>query len=90
MPQVHNRHHRTAPKEAVYVGRGTPWGNPFRIGPGMTRDQAVDRFEREVLPGLDLRPLLGRDLVCSCKPARCHADSLLAAAAELQADLALN
>lgn len=61
----------------MYCGRGSPWGNPFRVGRDGTRDEVIDRFEREVLPGLDLRPLRGRDLVCHCRPLRCHCDSLL-------------
>lgn len=70
-------HHGGAPADAVYVGRGTRWGNPFRIDRVQSRDQACDRFEREVLPLLDLTPLRGKDLVCYCAPKRCHADALL-------------
>ena len=28
--KVHNKRARTAPPGAVYVGRPSPWGNPFR------------------------------------------------------------
>lgn len=31
-----------APKGAVYVGRGTKWGNPFRIGAGYQTRGVVD------------------------------------------------
>jgi hypothetical protein len=68
------------PTNAVYVGRGTPWGNPFVIGKDGDRDEVCDRFEREVLPALDVGPLVGKDLVCWCAPKRCHADALLRAA----------
>ncbi len=71
---------RTAPRGAVYVGRGSPWGNPFRIGVDGDRDQVIDRYEREVLPTLDVTPLRGKHLVCHCAPLRCHADSLLSRA----------
>jgi len=81
MPTVHNKHHRTAPADAVYIGRGSPWGNPWVIGKDGDRGAVCDRFERETLPGLDLEPLRGKDLVCYCKPARCHGDSILAALA---------
>ncbi len=81
LPRVHNRHARTAPPGAVYVGRGSPWGNPFRIGADGTREEVCDRFEAEILPTLDVRPLIGRHLVCYCAPARCHGDALLRAAA---------
>lgn len=73
-PRVHNRHHGTAPADAVYCGRGTPYGNPFKDG---TRDENCDRFEREVLPTLDVSALKGKDLICSCAPKRCHCDSIL-------------
>lgn len=76
-PKVHNKHHRTAPPGAVYVGRGSPYGNPFIIGRDGDRDMVCDRFERHILPTLDLRPLRGKHLVCFCKPARCHADAIL-------------
>lgn len=29
MPEVYNKHHKNAPKGAVYIGRPTKWGNPF-------------------------------------------------------------
>lgn len=77
--RVHNKRAGTAPDGAVYIGRGSPWGNPFKIGEHGTRDDVCDRFEREVLPGLDLSPLRGKHLVCWCKPARCHGDAILAA-----------
>jgi hypothetical protein len=78
--RVWNRRDKRIPATAVYVGRGTPWGNPFVIGKHGDRDQVCDRFEREVLPALDLTPLRGRHLSCWCAPLRCHADALLWAA----------
>ena len=80
--RVWNRRHNDAPAGAVYVGRGTPWGNPFVMRAESERDAVCDRFEREVLPTLDVTPLIGRDLVCWCAPKRCHADALLRAARE--------
>lgn len=81
MPKVHNMRAGTAPLGAIYIGRGSPWGNPFVIGIDGDRDQVCDRFEREVLPHLDLEPLRGKDLVCYCKPQRCHGDAILRALA---------
>ena len=66
----------------VYIGRGSPWGNPFVIGKHGDRDEVCDRFEREVLPGLDVEPLRGKDLGCYCAPLRCHGDSILRKLAE--------
>lgn len=78
-PKVHNKYARTAPPGAVYIGRGSPWGNPYAIGPGRTRDAVCDMFEQLVLPTLNLEPLRGKDLVCFCAPKRCHGDSILRA-----------
>lgn len=78
MSKVHNKRAMTAPPDAVYIGRGSPWGNPFVIGRDGTRDEVCDRFEKEILPQLDLSPLRGKDLICWCKPARCHGDAILA------------
>ena len=77
MPKVHNIYHKSAPEGAVYIGRGSKYGNPFRIGRDGTRDQVCDRFEKEILPHLDVSELRGKDLVCFCKPARCHGDAIL-------------
>jgi hypothetical protein len=76
-PAVFNKHHKNVPRKAVYVGRGSPYGNPFCIGIDGDRDQVCDRFEREILPTLNVEALRGKDLVCFCKPKRCHADSIL-------------
>lgn len=77
MGRVLNKHRDTIPSDAVYIGRGSPWGNPFKIGRDGSRDEVCDRYEREVLPHLDLTPLVGKDLVCFCAPQRCHGDSIL-------------
>ena len=76
---VYNKHHRNAPADAVYIGRGSPWGNPFKIGPDGDRGEVCDRFEREVLPTLDIEPMRGKSMVCFCAPHRCHGDSILKA-----------
>ena len=78
MPKVLNRHDfEVRPAWAVYCGRGSPWGNPFRIGVDGNRDHVCDLFEQEVLPGLDVSALRGKDLVCYCTPRRCHCDAIL-------------
>lgn len=77
MPRVFNKYHGEAPEDAVYIGRGSPWGNPFRIDYANPRDLVCDRFRDEILPGLDVSSLEGKDLVCFCKPHRCHGDDLL-------------
>ena len=84
MNRVHNFHFHTAPEDAIYIGRGSPWGNPFVIGRDGNRNEVCDKFEQRILPNLDLTPLIGHDLICYCKPARCHGDSILNRIKELQ------
>lgn len=81
------------PAGAVYVGRPTKWGNPYRIGHyPLTAQRAVDLYRRwlageqtgarrppsaEFLEAIRTE-LRGRDLVCWCPLDRpCHADVLL-------------
>lgn len=79
MPKVLNKHTATAEElsNAVYCGRGSPYGNPYRIGISGTRDEVCDLFEKKVLPKLDVSSLRGKDLVCFCAPKRCHCDTIL-------------
>ena len=42
-PTIWNRHHGDPPGEAVYVGRGSPLGNPFSIQRGESRAEAAPR-----------------------------------------------
>jgi len=72
------------PEGAVYVGRGSQWGNPFPVTPKFGAAEAVRDFRAYVEGrlasgvGYPLAALRGKDLVCWCpldKP--CHADVLL-------------
>jgi len=82
MNKVHNKYHGTAPPGAVYIGRGSPYGNPFVIGKDGTRDEVCDKYEFYIYRDKELllqirEELRGKDLVCFCKPKRCHGDFLL-------------
>lgn len=65
--------------------RGTRYGNPYKIGDPhpdtgeeMTRDDVCDLFEQLVLPTLDIRPLKGKRILCTCElNERCHVDSII-------------
>ena len=48
------------------------------IGVQGNRDQVCEMFESMILPNLDVEPLRGKDLVCFCKPERCHGDAIMA------------
>ena len=62
-------------RHAVYVGRPTQWGNPFKTA---DREMDVTRYACEVAPLLDVSTLRGMDLVCWCPLDQpCHADVLL-------------
>lgn len=75
MPRVLNlKQLQRWPENAVFCGRGSRYGNPFVIG---VQDRVCDLFEERVLPTLDVSNLRGRDLLCYCKPRRCHCDSIL-------------
>lgn len=76
-PRVYNKK-LPHPADAVYVGRPSPWGNPF----GGPRAQAIQRYAEWLPTQPELvarakRELRGKDLVCWCTPAACHADILL-------------
>ena len=66
---------------AVYVGRPSKWGNPFRVHRHATREIVIKRYESYLQhnPMLlaELSELRGKDLVCHCAPKPCHADVLL-------------
>lgn len=82
-PKVWNRDlDQGAPPDAVYIGRGTPWGNPFIIGPNGTRDEVISQYKfwlqnQPALVERIKRDLKGKDLLCHCKPFACHGDLLL-------------
>ena len=88
-PQVYSRRRNAAPapRDAIYVGRPTAFGNPFEIGRDGTRAQVIDRYrewlaapEQAELRDRVRRELRGHDLACWCAPHACHADVLLALA----------
>ena len=73
---------QTTPK-AVYVGRPSRWGNPYRVGVHGTAVQCVRLYALHYGENASYRAdvrtcLAGKDLACWCKPdAVCHADVLL-------------
>lgn len=66
--------------EYVYIGRGSKWGNPFRITGTCDRRQSVFLYEERLLSSKhllnSLHELQGKTLVCFCKPLECHGDVL--------------
>ena len=81
MCKVLNRHASDSHADAVYIGRGSKWGNPFRIGIDGDRAAVIAKYEcwlrnqHHLLRALD--ELRGCNLLCFCAPKACHGDLLL-------------
>ncbi len=65
----------------VYIGRGSKWGNPFRIGDHGDREDVIEQYRKwiQTRPDLldSLEELRGKRLGCFCKPKACHGDVLI-------------
>ncbi len=71
-------------KEAftVYIGRGSIWGNPYKIDRYNTREMVINRYKEHLYNQISsgeitkeqLIALDGETLGCFCKPAKCHGD----------------
>lgn len=83
MPRVLNKKHDSLlPGPSVYIGRPSPWGNPFVIGPDGDREEVIAKFHAYLIDTPELLDrvrveLRGKDLVCFCAPEACHGDVLL-------------
>jgi hypothetical protein len=81
MCRVLNKHAAGRHDGAIYIGRGSKWGNPFRIGVDGDRAAVIAnharwlRDQHHLLRALD--ELRGKHLLCFCTPAACHGDLLL-------------
>lgn len=76
----------------VYIGRGSIWGNPFKIGPDGDRSKVLAKYKEYLLRGEGrhllekIEELEGKTLGCFCSPkdgltahdaTRCHGQLLL-------------
>lgn len=82
MAKVLNKRIDNIPSDAIYVGRPSKWGNPFKIGKDGNRDQVITAYMSYATLKLQPDPywldeLKGKDLVCWCAPKPCHGDVLL-------------
>lgn len=70
------------PPNTIYEGRPGKYGNPYPVQE-YGREECLKLFEEYLRNRLDaepdlLKPLMGKDLACWCKPHEaCHADILL-------------
>lgn len=69
----------------VYIGRGSPLGNPFSAKT-VGKFKAIELYHEKYLPALlksgklsegYLKSLKGKRLGCHCKPNPCHGDKLV-------------
>ena len=80
--KVYNKKLANIPKDAIYIGRPSKWGNPFSIGKDGTREEVIEKYENwvQTQPQLleDIKnELCGKDLVCFCSPLKCHGDIII-------------
>ena len=72
-------------KYDVYIGRGTPWGNPFAISrevDGPDRVDVIEKYKQHFNEKMEtdesfrsgIFAMKGLRLACFCKPAPCHGD----------------
>lgn len=85
---VLNKHHGNIPENAIYIGRGSKWGNPFPLHKDTNRDEVLVKYNhylrQQIASGKytleELASLHNQDLVCFCHPKKCHGRSLEKAA----------
>jgi hypothetical protein len=65
----------------VYIGRGSPFGNPYKIGWDGTRKDVIEKYRewfKKRLTNPEFRgrvlELKDKKLGCFCKPDDCHGD----------------
>lgn len=69
---------RNAPYD-IYIGRGSKWGNPYRLGRDGTREQVIKKYLAYILDSPlkdDIHELKDKTLGCWCYPLPCHGDVL--------------
>jgi hypothetical protein len=85
---VNIKHHAPTDND-IYIGRGSPLGNPFPISSSAMREEVIASFEKHLSQKIsdgdaDIRGELNRiwraakagdvNLVCYCAPRACHGD----------------
>lgn len=72
---------KTYKGKSTYIGRGSPFGNPFPIRKNGTREEAIEKYRKWFHKKLEdpefkekVLALKGMVLGCFCKPKACHGD----------------
>lgn len=80
MPKVLNYKNDKIPADAIFIGRPSKYGNPFKIGIDGTRKEVIQKYKDWIIDQ-DIESikheLRGKDLVCCCSPLKCHGDILI-------------
>jgi hypothetical protein len=69
----------------TYIGRGSVFGNPFKIGVDGDRDEVIEKFRTYFYKRIEedegfkytVLQLKDRRLGCFCKPKKCHGDVIV-------------
>lgn len=80
--RILNRNHGGIPRNAVFIGRGSKYGNPYKIGRDGSRDEVIALYRDYLLSRLEegyftideIIALYETDLVCYCHPLPCHGE----------------
>ncbi|MFA5347055.1 MAG: DUF4326 domain-containing protein [Methanoregula sp.] len=77
--RILNKYKDGFPPGSVYIGRPSPFGNPFSIGKDGSREEVIEKYRQWLqdqprLVKIMKRELKGKDLVCFCSPKPCHGD----------------
>ena len=68
-------------KYDVYIGRGSPFGNPFKIGIDGTRLEVIEKYKHYLAVNTTLqdkvKKIKGKKLGCFCSPLPCHGDIII-------------
>lgn len=71
--QVVNKHHNVP--HDIYIGRGSIWGNPYRLTETTTPEDVLIQYETHLIrSGLinEIHRLRDKRLQCFCAPKLCH------------------
>ncbi len=71
----------------VYIGRGSVWGNPFKIGADGTREEVIEKFRLYLWEQIKVGKIRKEHLIeldskrlgCFCAPQACHGDIIVKA-----------
>jgi hypothetical protein len=92
IPKVVNKYKHIPENNDVYIGRPSKFGNPFVLDKSTCRDQVIAKYrgflDQQIEMGnitkQDILNLEGKNLVCFCKPQKCHGDILVAKFLEIK------